>query len=218
MGILIFFLFEHACKKYFLDLKCVRYNLIYLVCDDNNAIKQAAIHVFPNVIIQTCLKHYLTNIQNDLGIKSSDKYLHFFNLIYDIIYSQRLCEIELTWKIKDVFDEYKYDAKQLFWLTDIMYRRKELTNYHMFENAPRTTNLIEGFNGHLKDRLKSIRGFKSFHSAKYWLNAYVIKRRLTRFKACGSKFKHLNGKTPIYQTLKNPKHFPNIFEGIGAKK
>ena len=162
-------------------------------------------------MIQTCLKHYLSNIQNDLNIKSSTKYKHFFDVIYDIIYAQRLCEVELVWKIMGIYDQFKDDSKQYFWLTDIMLKRKQLTNYHMFENCPRTTNLIEAFNGHLKDRLKSIRGFKSFHSAKYWLNAYVVRRRLTKFKACGSKFKHLNGKTPIENTLKKDKEIPNIF-------
>lgn len=204
-----------ACKKYFSDLKRIKYNLKYLVCDDNTAIKQAAKNVFPNVVIQTCLKHYLTNIQNDLGIKSSNKYKNFYDLIYGFIYgfiyAQRLSEIELAWAIKGIFEEYKNDEKQYSWLTDIMLRRVELTNYHMFVNCPNTTNLIEGFNGHLKDRTKDIRGFKSFHSAKRWLNAYVILRRVKDFKACGRKFKHLNGKSPIFNTTNNGLKKPSFF-------
>lgn len=206
-----------ACKKYFSDLKSFGYNLKYLVCDDNEATKQAAMDVFPEVVIQTCLKHYLANIKFDLGINSfnikSNIYTPFYRNIHRLVFSKRLCEIEISWEVSKLIQSNKYNvnSKEYFWLTNIMTRIKELTNYHMFEDCPNTTNLIEGFNGHLKDRTDNIRGFKSFHSAKKWLNAYVVKRRLTKFKSCGKNFKHLNGKTPIYQTLKYNKQLPNIF-------
>lgn len=38
------------------------------------------------------------------------------------------------------------------WIEDLMIRRKELTNYHQFENAPNTTNLIESYNSQLEQR------------------------------------------------------------------
>lgn len=200
-----------ACVKYFSDLKLVGYKLVYLVCDDNPAIKMAARYIYPDVVIQTCLRHYLENVRKVLGIKSSDKYLEFFNDIRDVIYEKRLSEPELAFEIIRLHKTYKKDSICYEVLTDIMNKRKELTNYHFFEDCPRTTNLIEGFNGHLKDRLKAIRGFKSFHSAKYWLNAYVLRRRTTKFKACNKKFKHLNGKTPIESTLREYEEIPNIF-------
>lgn len=200
-----------ACVKYFSDLKLAGYKLRYLVCDDNEAIKMAARYVYPDCVIQTCLRHYLENIRKILGIKSSDKYLKFFLDIKAAIYDKRLCEPELAFEIMRLYEGYKNDSIQYSVLTDIMSRRKELTNYHMFEGAPRTTNLIEGFNGHMKDRVKGVRGFKSFHSAKYWLNAYVLRRRTTKFKACNRNFKHLNGKTPIESTLKSNEKIPDIF-------
>jgi len=106
---------------------------------------------------------------------------------------------------------HKDDPLKLNILTNIMSKRIELTNYLLIPNSPNTTNLIEGFNGHLKDRLKSIRGFKSFDSASLWLNAYVLRRRTTKFKACNRKFKHLNGKTPLDSTLQMGEEIPNIF-------
>ena len=200
-----------ACCKYFSDLKHIGYKLRYLVCDDNVAIKMAAKYVYPNVVIQTCLRHYLENLRKLLGIKSSDKYLDFFNDCKAAIYDNRLCEPELFFEIANLNNKYNKDRLQIDVLTDIMIRRVELTNYHMFENCPRTTNLVEGFNGHLKERLKSIRGFKSFFTARDWLNAYVLRRRTTKFKACNKKFRHLNGKTPIESTMKNNEQIPNIF-------
>jgi hypothetical protein len=200
-----------ACHKYFSDLKAIGYPLCYLVCDDNTNIKLAAADVFPGVVIQTCLKHYLTNITNDLNIKSSSKYQEFFADIYDIVFRKKLCEIELAWAIQKIYPKYACDNTAMFWLTDIMVRRKELTNYHLFVNAPRTTNLIEAYNSHLKDRFDLFRGFKSFKHAKYWLNSYVVYRRLRPLKACGKKFKCLNGKCSLENTLKFDQKLPNIF-------
>lgn len=201
--------------KYFSGLKSIKYPLKYLVCDGNEGIKLAARDVFPNVVIQTCLKHFLTSIRTDLAINFRNKnspYQEFFRIVYALIFSKRLCEIEIMWEIAKIQNTKQYvaDSKEYSWLTVISNNIKELTNYHTFENCPRTTNLIEGFNSHLKDRTDRIRGFKSFHSAKYWLNAYVLKRRLTEFEACGKNFKHLNGKTPISNTLKDSKQLPDI--------
>jgi hypothetical protein len=201
-----------ACVVYFSDIKHIEYKLKYLVCDDSTAIKMAAKYVFPDVVIQTCLKHYLDNLRKILNVKTSDKYLKFFLDIKSAIYDKRLSEPELVFEIVKLFEIYKNNKTQYDILTDIMNKRKELTNYHMFENCPNTTNLIEGFNGHLKDRLKSIRGFKSFHSANLWLNAYVLRRRTTKFKACNKKFRHLNGKTPVENTLKIGEEIPNVFK------
>lgn len=199
-----------AIHKYFTDLKSIGYPLKYLVCDDNNNIKLAAQDVYPKVVIQTCLKHYLTNIMNDLNIKSSDIYKEFFEDIYDIVFRQRFCEVELAWAVLNIYPKYKDDKNTLFWLTDIMFRRVELTNYHMFVNAPRTTNLIEAYNSHLKERTDPFRGFKSFKHARVWLNAYVVFRRLRVLKACGKKFKHLNGKCSLSLTLKNNEILPDF--------
>jgi len=200
-----------ACIGYFYEIKLIGYKLRYLVCDDNHNIKRAAKAIFPNVIIQTCIRHYLENLRKILNTKTSDKYRYFLDQIKYAIYEKRLSAPELVLEIAKLNNKFGGDTLQTNILTDIMNRRIELTNYHLFENCPNTTNLIEGFNGHLKDRLKSIRGFKSFQSASLWLNAYVLRRRLTKFKACNRKFKYLNGKTPIESTLKIGEEIPNIF-------
>lgn len=194
-----------SCLGFFSKLKNVGYDLKCLVCDGNPAISNAAEYVFPKVITQTCLKHYLKNISDDLNIKSSKKYRKFFKFIHHVLYEITPNQQHIAHKIAANYDRFKDDEKQYYWMTKIMRDRQILTNYTRVDNAPRTTNIIECFNGHLKDRLRSIRGFKSFHSAKYWLNAYVIKRRFTKFKACGKKFKHLNGFSPLELTAKIPK-------------
>lgn len=195
---------------YFKRLQLVGYRVKYLVCDDNEAIKMAARYIYPGVVIQTCLKHYRTNIQNDLELKTSDNYLEFYIEI-DRIFTRRLCNVEVAWEVARLYEKYKSDRRCLYWLTDIMQRREELTNYHMYEDTPNTTNLIEVYNSHLKGRLKSIKGFKSLKSARLWINGYIVKRRLSNFTSCGKKFKHLNGKCSLEKVLKNNQKLPQIF-------
>ena len=195
---------------YFKQLQLIGYKLKYLVCDDNDSIKMAARYIYPRVIIQTCLKHYRENIQRDLGIKTSDTYLEFY-LAIDEIFTKRLCNAEAAWEVARLHQIFKGDSKYIYWLTDIMQRLEELTNYHIFKGAPNTTNLIEVYNSHLKTRLKSIKGFKTLKSSKLWTNGYIVKRRLSNFTSCGKKFKHLNGKCSLQNVLREELKIPKIF-------
>ncbi|MCX6779279.1 MAG: AAA family ATPase, partial [Candidatus Magasanikbacteria bacterium] len=47
------------------------------------------------------------------------------------------------------------------------------------------------------ERLKTIKGFKSFKHADLWLNAYFVRRRYKPYTDCGEHFKKLNGKRSI---------------------
>jgi len=195
---------------YFKRLELLEYNLRYLVCDDNEAIKMVAIKIYPRVIIQTCLKHYRESIRRDLGLKTSNCYLGFY-LEIDKLFTKRLCNVEVAWAVQKLYPRFKNDPRCVNWLTDIMQRKDELTNYHMFENTPNTTNLIEAYNSHLKGRLKTIKGFKSLTSMKLWVNAYIVKRRLSDFTSCDTKFKHLNGMCSLKKVLKSDQKLPQLF-------
>lgn len=74
-----------------------------------------------------------------------------------------------------------------------------LLNYLKYPhlNIPRTTNLLEGFNSQLELRLSSIRGFETVETAKNYVNAWIVKRRFTKFTDCKKQFKKLNGKSPL---------------------
>lgn len=101
-----------------------------------------------------------------------------------------------------LFRDFKHDSVCLAVLTTIEKYKKELTAYRNIPQAPITTNLVEGMNGHLEARLTSIRSFQSPLHARLWLNAYIFKRRLTKFTDCRGKFKYLNGKTGVEMTKK----------------
>lgn len=84
-------------------------------------------------------------------------------------------------------------------LTDFHDNQEYLLNYLKYPhlNIPSTTNLLEGFNSQLELRLSSIRGFETIATAKNYVNAWIIKRRLTEFTDCRKNFKKLNGKSPL---------------------
>ena len=84
------------------------------------------------------------------------------------------------------------------WL-DFKEQEQYLFNHLKFPDLhiPHTTNLMEGNNSQLESRLGSIRGFELSDTAKNYLNAWIIKRRFTKFTDCKVPFKHLNGKTPL---------------------
>lgn len=87
--------------------------------------------------------------------------------------------------------------KKLF--TDFKKQKEYLLNYLKYPhlNIPYTTNLIEGYNSQLELRLNSIKGFESDQTAENYINAWIIKRRFSKFTDCRKHFKKLNGKTPL---------------------
>lgn len=64
-------------------------------------------------------------------------------------------------------------------------------------DIPRTTNINEGYNNQIENRIFSIRGFETIKTCKDYGNALILKRRFRKFTDCKGKFKHLNGKSPL---------------------
>jgi len=200
-----------ASVLYFRKLKLINYPLQYLVCDDNPAFKMAARYVYPQVVIQSCLNHYKENIRRDLCIRSRSTYVNFFLEVEDI-FTQRLDFVNFTREVAVLYAKHKEDRNCLRWLESLITRRKELVAYHQFEGVPNTTNLIESYNSHLEARLRVLRGFENYHSAKLFINGYILRRRLKNFTDCKGKFKHLNGTCSIQHSLKRELELPSLFD------
>lgn len=113
------------------------------------------------------------------------KYLEniFWRKIFQMQKSFHKKHINLVWKLIEDFKEHQ----------------KYLLNYLKYPrlNIPSTTNLIEGYNSQFELRLSSIRGFETPETAKNYVNAWIIKRRFSKFTDCKNHFKELNGKTPL---------------------
>lgn len=101
-------------------------------------------------------------------------------------------------------------------LADFRDNQEYLLNYLKYPhlNIPSTTNLLEGFNSQLELRLSSIRGFETEATAKNYINAWIIKRRFTKFTDCRGKFKKLNGKSPIECANVDISKFKNLLKAF----
>ena len=149
----------------------------------------------------------LTNEMADLEFRY-ELLLSFQSIIVDIItakdYETALIKIESL-------NKYFWPKRQKmnFPKAQIRLVKKLLANFHDNQeyllnylkyphlNIPATTNLLEGFNSQLELRLSSIRGFETVETANNYINAWIIKRRLTKFTDCRNSFKKLNGKCPL---------------------
>jgi len=181
-----------------------------LVCDDNGNLKMAAYDKFPGIKIQTCHNHFKENIRRDLKIRSDDVYKPFMTRI-EAVLGHKLNDIDMNTRLFALYRDYRNDPVAVSVLTNIQKYRQELLSYRGISQAPVTTNIIEGMNGHIEQRLGSICSFQSVSYAKLWFNGYILKRRLTKYTDAKGKFKYMNGKTGVSKTKKQGVVIPSYF-------
>jgi hypothetical protein len=199
-------------NKYFKMIKELHsYELI--VCDDNRNIKDAARFWVPKVQIQSCYNHLKEGIRRLLKVRSDSTYRSFMTLIEETFSKKRSLD-DFNNRLFYIFKQYRNDTKILSILTNIEKNKEELLSFRGFRHAPVTTNIIEGFNSHLDVRLDGIRKFEDFNHAKLWLNAYVLKRRTTKYKCCKGRFKSLNGYKPLQLSTSKGVDFKGLSEWI----
>ncbi len=189
--------------KFFSSLKLSNYPLQAIVSDDNQNTPQACLKVYPTAIWQLCQNHYKQNIRGTLGLYKDLSHLKFMNEI-EVLFSRKMETGEFKKLASKIYDRYKGNKLETQIMLDIAKRSPDLFAYTKVHHVPRTNNLIESFNSHLEGRLKTIKGFENFKTAKLWLNQYFIKRRTKKFTDCTKHFKNLNGKCSLEVTLKDP--------------
>lgn len=199
-----------AWSKYFFYYRIINHHPKLLVCDDNQNLKLAALRCFPSVTIQTCTNHFKENIRRQLRVRSEETYQRFMKGVEKTI-GRKINDEEMDARLFKLYEIYQHDPVVVSMLTHISNYRPELTGYRGIKASPLTTNMIEGLNGHLQARLTSIRSFQTPRYAKLWLNAYVLKRRYTKFTDCRGKFRNLNGKTGVQMTKKSGIDLPSLF-------
>lgn len=200
----------HSSLSYFQSLRLLKYPLCCLVSDDNISFKLAALKVYPKTIIQTCTNHFKENVRKSLGTRSNQAYQPFIRQL-EVLFSKKRAEAEFTRLAQKIYYQWKDDPLTQSIMLDLAKRKSELIGYTQIPQAPYTTNLIEAYNSHLQARLKSLKSFGNYHHASNWLNAYILKRRLTNFTDCQGKFKKLNGASSLKQTLGDNFKLPNFF-------
>lgn len=210
---------EMAFSQFFGKLKDLDYEPDIVVADDRAGLKQALHKVFPYARLQLCHNHYLENLRQDLKVRTDDRYEHFFNSLRFHVFLNAKNDQEVTDGLRLVWQERTGDKAMLKnILLQIHDRRTELFNYFKVKNCPNNTNLIELYNSHLNGRLKTIKGFQGFESARRWLNAYLIRRRTKPLTDCEGKFKHLNKHPSLELTIKKQAAWPDILTKLGIHK
>lgn len=190
-----------TCLSFFQSLKLLLYPLTAVVCDDNQNIYQAADHTYPDCCIQLCLNHYKETIRAALSVRTDPTYTRFMRAI-EFLFEKRRSGEEFLHIASKISYQFGSDERCMSILIDIQKRLSLLTGHMKQKRIPMTTNLIESYNSHLQGRLKTIKGFESFHHADVWLNGYFLRRRMKKFTDCEGRFKKLNGTTSFSQTQK----------------
>jgi len=208
---------EAAFSQFFQKLYDLGYDPEIVIADDRGGLKQALNKVFPYAKLQLCQNHYVENIRTDLNFRSTDRYHHFFNSLVKHVFEAP--EDKITEGLIHVFYK-RTEGKRMLQniVTTIQARQEDLFNYFHFKDCPRTTNIIESYNSHFQARLKSIRSFQSFESARRWLNAYIIRRRTKKFTDCKGKFKKLNKHCALELTIKKQAVWPEVLRNLGIDK
>ena len=207
---------EQAFLKYFKLLKILNYSLQIVICDDTSPLKSGLKYIYPKAKIQMCLTHYLENIRQQLNIRTDEKYHDFFYALVNLVFKGKRSKKKRNSNLHYLYQRHAKQNEILqYILIDIVKRQNQLFAYEQISHCPKTNNIIESYNSHLNGRLKTIKGFQSFHSAERWLNAWMIRRRTKPFTDCNTKFKHLNGKCSMEMTIKKQAKWPEIL-GVQA--
>jgi transposase-like protein len=206
---------EMAFVAFFAKLKSIGYPPRAVIADDRQGLKPALLRVFPRARLQLCHVHYLENLRRILSIRTEEKYEEFFYALRGVFRKAR-SEEQVLQELR--FIQTKDDSMLLNILADIRNRVKLLFAFRQVQGCPNSTNMIESYNSHLQGRLKTIKGFQSFVSAKAWLNAYLIRRRTKQLTDCQFPFKHLNKHASLELTIKKQAEWPDILKKLGIKK
>lgn len=210
---------ELSFSVFFGTLKQLGYQLQVVVADDRGGLKNALNKVFPQARLQLCQNHYLENLRRLLNIRTEKRYQHFFNSLQRHVFLDAQNQQQVVEGLRHVWNN---RTRHKPFLTNILaainQRRADLFAYLDIPDCPNTTNIIESYNSHLQGRLKTIKGFESFGSAKTWLNAYLIRRRTKTLTDCQGKFKHLNRQASLELSIKKQAPWPDVLTNLGIKR
>lgn len=205
-----------AFSELFKALLSFQYPLRLIISDDVAPLKIALKRYYPEAKLQLCHTHYIENIRQQIHFRTQETYHHFFNSLLLHVFTDPLTHLEREQGLWYVWQHRTNNNPLLCAIVQEIARRfDDLFAYTTIEGCPKTNNIIESFNSHLKGRLSSVKGFQSFESAERFLNAWLIRRRTKPFTDCEGQFKHYNGAMPLQNSFDLSKAWPDI---LGVQK
>jgi transposase-like protein len=213
IGILDFAESDDAFGRFFKLLKEAGYPLRYVVADEAPALKPALQRAFPCAEVQLCQVHILRNIRKGLHVTKRDTahlpFLHDVKKLFSLSDERSRREF---WQ--GMARSRTIGAGEWEILKSIRARWDDLFRYEAIRKqgiaCPRDNNLSEAYNNHFQARMGTIKGFETISSAERFVNAWMVRRRFTPFRACGEHFKHLNGHTSFSKSRNPDLPYPNI--------
>ena len=204
---------DAAFLRLFRILKDIGYPLRYVVCDEALAVKPALARVFPDANVQLCHVHVLRNIRKELHITKKDTaHLPFLHRVQNLFSlageeARRNAWEEMARSATMSASEWEI-ARRLRSRWDDLFRFESIRKEGLA--CPRDNNLSEAYNNHFQARMGTIKGFESISSCERFVNAWMVRRRFTPFRACGEHFKHLNGHTSFSKSRNPDLPYPDI--------
>lgn len=184
---------------YFKKLKEIGYNLRVLVCDGNDDIPAAAIHVFgETIIVQLCTRHFIEGLK-----RHAERRVEEPRIATLIIMIQRVIEADSEAQAVHFLSELKSRGKRLGLETELINlfkKNSERLGAHLLYpelKIPHTSNDIENLFRQLNLRLKTFGRFHRWQYARDYLKTWAWWRRCTPFTDCRKGRKIRNGKAPI---------------------
>ena len=178
-------------KEDLLNLKKLGTQVYSVTCDGHKAIMKAVIKIFPGAIVQRCVVHVKRQIKSYLGIKpqlvQAKELLYYSRQITSINTienaQQWLVEVHYWYKEHEAFINQKsvnektgawwYTHKHLHQAaTHLINAIPNLFSYLNDEQIPSSTNQIEGYFAHLKEKLTLHRGLR-FEAKKSFIKWYL---------------------------------------------
>lgn len=178
-------------KEDLLNLKSLGTQVYSVTCDGHKAIMKAVVKAFPNAIVQRCVVHIKRQIKSYLGAKPQliqakellyySRQLTYINTLEHA--GQWLVEVHHWYAKHEAFINQKSinEATRRSWYTHkhlhqatthLINAIPHLFSYLNDEQIPKSTNQIEGYFAHLKEKLSLHRGLK-FEAKKNFIKWYL---------------------------------------------
>lgn len=196
-------------KSLFGAAKLCGYKLCLLVSDGHTSIWTPCQKVYPKATHQLCQVHFMRALEEWFEYSHLDRtHEKFLCQLRQQLFSRKINQKTFNKRASDLLTQYQNDPVYTSVLTSIARLQPELQGHLRFPGAPVTTNLIEGYNSQMEDRLQTIDGFANIKQAKIWTNGFLVYKALTPMADCKGQFKNLNGHAPLELALKKNVNMP----------
>lgn len=197
---------KSAYVRFFKNLKELNYQLKGLVSDGNTDIYQAAKLFYSSFHYQTCLKHFMRNIDRSFSYltikrkKLDNKFkteLNFREEIYLLVYAENYDDFlnqYYSLKCKRKYFKSPYCHKMWFKIQDNLY--PIIARYFDYQ-LELTNNQAESFIKQINRRLKLIEGFQRPETAEAYLRLLIMYLRFKPYTDARKTNRHRNGKSRL---------------------